>query len=319
MTRTEVAEWLKNNDRYLIVTHRRPDGDTLASAAALALGLKALGKTACLFPNPETTERFRYLVDRLHAPLGYAWDYVITVDTASEDMFPLGSGNLSGQTDLAIEHHPSHSGYAPRVYVDADCAACGEIIYALLLDMGVSLTPDIAEALYVAIATDTGCFCYSNTTASTHRIAAALMETGIDAGEINRLLFRSKTRPRVLLEGLILSSLEFYFDSAVCFVTITQSMLSGTGATDNDTEDIASIASGIDGVRVGITIREVEDGTCKISVRTTPDVSANDICAHFGGGGHATAAGCTIKAPVEEARRRLLDVIPRHLPWKETR
>jgi phosphoesterase RecJ-like protein len=313
MTLSDLAAWLHENDRYLIITHRRPDGDTLASAAALALGLKALGKTVYLYPNAEITERFQDIAGPHLMPEGYAFDHVVTVDTASEDMFPAGAEHLAGRVSLSIDHHPSNTQYARLTYVDADCAACGEIIYALLQTLGVAITQEMALALYVALATDTGCFCYANTTAETHRIAAALMETGIDAGEVNRLLFRSKTRARVLLEGLILSSLEFYFDDTVCIVTITQDMLSRTRATDNDTDDIASISSGIDGVRVGITIREIENGACKVSVRTTPDVDANALCARFGGGGHTMAAGCTIIAPIEDVRRNLLDELSKLL------
>lgn len=313
MTLNEVAAWLKENDRYLIVTHRRPDGDTLASAAALALGLKALGKTVYLFPNAETTPRFDAIATPHFMPERYAFNHVVTVDTASEDMFAIGAEELAGRVSLAIDHHPSNTFYARMTYVDSVCAACGEIIYQLLDILGVPITQEIALSLYVAIATDTGCFCYANTTADTHRIAAALMDTGIDTGEINKALFRSKTRARVELEGMILSSLKFYFGGDVCVVTITQDMLESSQATDNDTDDIASIASGIDGVRVGITIRENGDGTCKVSVRTTPDVDANAICARFGGGGHAMAAGCTIASPVEDVRRALLDELKHHL------
>jgi phosphoesterase RecJ-like protein len=313
MTLADVAAWLSENDRYLIVTHRRPDGDTLASAAALALGLKALGKTAYLCPNEETTERFTAIAGPHFMPSGFAFNHIITVDTASEDMFAVGAEQYMGKVSLAIDHHPSNTYYAERVYVDSGCAACGEIIYALLNTLGVPVTQEMALALYVAIATDTGCFCYANTTADTHRIAASLMETGIDVGEINRALFRSKTRARVELEGMILGSIAFYFDGAVSIVTITQDMLARSRATDNDTDDIASIAGGIDGVRVGVTIREIESGVCKVSVRTTPDVDANVICAQFGGGGHAMAAGCTITAPVEDVRRMLLDELTRHM------
>ena len=310
LTINDTVRWLTERDNFLVLTHLRPDGDTLGSAAALVKGLVRSGKTAYILKNPEATPRYTTYVEKHWAPDNFNPSFVITVDTASEGVFQVNAADYLDKVSLSIDHHPSNTGYAEYRCLDAEKASCGEIIYELLLELGSGIDAETAISLYVAVSTDTGCFAFANTTANTLRVAAALVDAGAPIGELNRELFRKKAKSRILLEAMITSGMGFYFDGAVAIATITNDMMEKAGASENEMDDIASIPGAIEEVVVGITIRELPGAAgCKVSVRTTPLVSANDLCALFGGGGHAMAAGFSNKASVEETRDKLLEAL----------
>ncbi|MCL2125813.1 MAG: DHH family phosphoesterase [Oscillospiraceae bacterium] len=317
LTVAETADWLRERDDFLILTHRRPDGDAIGCAAALANGLREYGKTAYVLHNPDTTPRYLQFVEEFIAPDGYDTENVITVDTASTELFHKNSEKYIGRISLCIDHHPSNSGYGILTCLDGSCAACGEVIYDILLKLAGNVSAKSAEGLYIALSTDTGCFAYANTTANTLRVAAALVEAGAPQRELNRLLFRTKTRGRVKIEGLIYSGIEFHFDDEVAITTVTRQMMREAGADEDDVDDIASIPGSIKGVRAGITLRELSsENDVKVSVRTGPSVNSHDICVRFGGGGHPMAAGFTLNAPVAEVKERLLKALMDFFPGK---
>ena len=310
MTIAETSEWLKKHDNFLIIMHRRPDGDTIGCAGALAQGLRETGKTVYILPNPETTQRYARFIDDYLAPDKYDPEIVIAIDIASYDLFPKNGNNYIGKVTLCIDHHPSNTYYAKFTCIDGSCASCGEIIYDLLISIAGKISPKSAEGLYVALSTDTGCFAFANTTANTLRIASLLVDAGAPQRELNRLLFRTKTRSRIKIEGLIYSGLEFYFNGAVAISTITRGMMGTANASEDDVDDIASIPGSIDGVLAGITLRELTSiRDCKVSVRTGPSVNAHLICAHFGGGGHPMAAGFTYSGTIAELKKELLELL----------
>ena len=315
----ETAELLKDRDNYIILTHRRPDGDAHGSAQAMAIALRRMGKTAYIFKNPETTERYLRFVQDYWAPEGYVPETVITVDLASEGLFPVGAETYFGKTALAIDHHPSNSGYAENLLLDGSRASCGEVIYDLLPELGVSVDAEIAAPLYVALSTDTGCFAFANTTANTFKVAGALADTGMNFRELNRDLFRTKSRRRFTLEGLIMSGVEFYFGGLVSVITVTKKMMDDTGCTENDMDDIAAMPGSIEGVKCGITLRELTgERDCKVSVRTSPEVDANALCRVLGGGGHKMAAGASPAGmSVSEMKEKLLSALEQVFPGKE--
>ena len=318
MTITQTADWLKSRDGFLIITHKRPDGDTLGCAGALALGLRETGKKACILYNPEVTPRYEWLVNDYYAPDAYKPNYIITVDTANPDLLPKNFVELDSPVNLSIDHHSSNGFYAQYTCLDDTCGACGEMIYCILMELTGKINDVGAGYLYSALSTDTGCFGFANTTANTLRIAALLVEAGAPNQDINKRFFRTKSIGRVKIEGMIYSGLELYVDGTVAVSTITLSMMQEAGAVEDDVDDIASIPGAIEGVLAGITIREMS-GThdCKASVRTSPLVNAHGICERFGGGGHAMAAGCTFDSSVIEARDALLGVIPDFLPNRQ--
>ena len=307
MTVKETAAFLRQHDNYLILTHKRPDGDTIGCAAALCEGLRALGRTAWICPHTEETHLFTpYLEGRL-APEGYVPETVVSVDIAARSLFTrAGEPWLARGVDLAIDHHPSQAFFAAQTCLDAGRAACGELIYDIAGLLG-PVTREMAVPLYVAVSTDTGCFVYGNTTADTHRTAAALMETGIPAAELNKRHFRTKTLKRLRIESRIVEGMELFDGGETAVAAVDLAMVAQLGADERDLEDIASFVGQVEGVKNAITIRELRPGTCKLSLRTDPEVlNASRVCALLGGGGHAAASGATVEGSVEEAKRAIL-------------
>ena len=305
MTIKECAALLAAEDNVLIITHTRPDGDTLCSAAALCSALRRAGKKAYVLSNPETTENYIDFISEYVTENSKGNEYVISVDLASEGLFPL---NFSGKVMLSVDHHPSNSLYAENTVVDGTMAACGEIIMELIRELCGSITLREAELLYVAIATDCGCFCFGNTNARTLRDAAELLDLGVANGPLNKRFFRSLSRARLTLEGMIYTGLKAYRDGKINVAVITREMMERAGATEADCDDLASLAGKVAGNVVAITVRELEGGKSRASVRTNREVNASLICQRLGGGGHAMAAGCTAEMGPYELADRLVEI-----------
>ena len=310
MTPVESARWLTERDNILIITHRRPDGDTIGCAAALCIALRRAGKQAYVLYNPETTPVNRTYVELFWAPDDFAPDAVVTMDIAAKSLFPDNAEPYLDRVDLAIDHHPSQEFFAENTCLDASCAACGEIVYEVCLELG-EITQAIAVPLYMAIATDTGCFIYANTTAKTHVIAAELLKTGIDFAAIHKRHFRSKSRRRVLLEAEMLVNPEFFLDDRGVFLFAPLSLTERLGVTEDDTDDLPSLANQFQGLDCAVTLREIKENQWKVSLRTGTDgrVNANWACALLGGGGHAMAAGAVLEGGLEEVKAKVRDAI----------
>lgn len=305
---TQAAEFLSAHDRYLILTHVRPDGDTVGCAAALCRALRTLGKTAHVLPNPEITPLFSPYLERLLAPEDLLPDTVVSVDMAARSLFPDNALPYLPRVDLAIDHHPSQEFFARETCLDAGRAACGELMYDILRQLG-PVTADIALPLYVAVSTDCGCFVYGNTSADTHRVAAALMDTGIDVFPLNKRHFRTKSWARLQVERLLTERMHRYEDGKIAVAPVSLSLMDEAGATEEDMEDIAAFLGQIEGVETSVTIRGLAEGGCKLSVRTSGGLNATKVCARLGGGGHAAAAGCTVSGTLAEAEAAILDAI----------
>lgn len=301
----KTAAFLKTHDDYLILTHARPDGDTVGCAGALCVALRRLGKRAELARNPDLTARYLPYVSGYLAPEDYRHRTVVSVDIASKSLIPKDFRDL--HIDLRIDHHPGNESFSDRELVMPEKAACGEIVAGVLDELGVPIDAEIALLLYMAIATDTGCFRYRNTTADTMRLAARCLDAGIDKTPIIETFFLIKTRSRLRIEAEMLTTLEYYDHGRLAIAILTRDMIERSGAAEDDLENLASIPKQVFGVMAGVLIREEENG-CKLSVRTTPPYRANRICAVFGGGGHDQAGGAHLNLGPEEARRELIGV-----------
>lgn len=300
-----TASYLRTLDDVLLLTHVRPDGDTVGSAAALCRALRDMGKTAYLLPNPEITATYEPYAAPYWAPEGFAPAHVVSVDIAALNLLPDNAAIYAPRIELAIDHHGSHGFFAARTCLDADAAACGEIVHDIIALL-TAVTPDIALPLYVAIATDTGCFVYSNTTARTHRIAAALLDTGIDAAPVNKALFRTKSRTRLAMESRMTADMTLFDHDRVVVMTIPLSLRQELHATEADIEELSSLAALVEGSDCGVTLRELRPGVVKISLRTGPRVDASAVCQRLGGGGHKAAAGATVNGTMDEVRAAVL-------------
>lgn len=304
--RQTAAERLKAANDVLILTHQNPDGDTLGCAFALCAALKDIGKRAavkCPGPLPEKYS-FIYPQDEDEE---FEPEFIVAVDLASPGL--MGKFEyLAPKVDLSIDHHPTNTGFARETCLDAEAGAAGEIVYDIITLMGADISGVIADALYLAVNSDTGCFRYSSTRAQSLKIAASLMERGARTKLINNILYESKPREMVSLEGKVLSDISFYHDGLCALIRLPLETLNERGISPDDVDGLSSIPRRIKGVEVGITLREREDGACRISLRTK-SVDASVICAKFGGGGHKMASGCTIVKPLAEAEADIISAV----------
>lgn len=307
----EIARYLEAHDYYEILTHAYPDGDTLGSGFALCLALQQTGKKARVITTG-VPSKFAYLKDGV-SEQSFDAKTIISTDVAADSLLGSNTEKYVGRIDICIDHHGSNSLTAKHKFVDKYAAANCEIIYKLLQRMGVKITKEIANCLYTGISTDTGCFRYTNTTAETMRVAASLMDFGCDTAYINKAMFETKSKEKIQLEHAVYDTISYCAGGRCAVIYTTLDMVKRLGIGDDEMEGLASIPRQIEGVLMGITMREKEDGFFKISVRTNGDINASDFCAQFGGGGHPAAAGCTIEGGLESVKARLVEAAERFL------
>jgi phosphoesterase RecJ-like protein len=303
----ECLRLLQENEEFLVLSHEHPDGDTLGCAFALCEILRLMGKKRAFRCADEITSDFYYMTE------GFVNDdvenpFVVCVDVADEGLLGSLAGEFGGKTDLCIDHHMSNTYFAKATYL-VDEAAASEIIYDLAKDLPVEMNRYIRNCIYTGISTDTGCFRYMNTTARSFSIVASLMEQGIDSVIINKLMFETKTKSFLTLEMLARETLEYFFDGTCAMITITQDMYKESGSTEHECYPITALPRQIEGVLVGVVIKQKADGSYGISVRTDSGIDASQICSRMGGGGHKGAAGCRSNGTIEEIKAQILDSV----------
>ena len=299
---TSAAGLLREKDSILILTHRNPDGDTLGSGFALLRALKDMGKRVRLQNNDPIPKKYEYLYEGIESD-EFEPDFVVSVDVAERRLLGDDLNEKYGdKVDLAVDHHESSRLFAKETYCEQDSASCCELIYLLIKAMGTPVTKEIADCIYTGMSTDTGCFKYSNVTPRTHEIAAKLIEAGADHSRINVRMFETKTMGDFMLQKMCLDTLEVFGDGKVAVISVTKAMLSECGVDKSALDAIKPLTRQIEGVEIGITVKEESDGKAGVSVRTGENFDAAAICAHFGGGGHVRAAGCEFKGTVEYAK-----------------
>ena len=311
ITIRDCARFFRERDNFCILTHRRPDGDTLGSGAALCRGLRQLGKTAHVLYNPEITPKYAPVLEGLTAETVVKNGVIVCVDTASAGMLPLAFADLADKILLRIDHHASATSFTEYELVDGSAAACGELIYEILMELGVKLDVSLANALYTAVSTDTGCFRFANTTAHTLQVAAACAEVSNDLYDLNNLYFATVSLARLQIQSYMIENAVFLQDKQVCICPIPLEVEEKLGVTEDDMDNISGYPRTIAGVKIAATLRiEKDTGKVKLSLRAAPGYDAGKICAAFGGGGHAGAAGASMALPMDEAVKAVIAAIP---------
>ena len=322
MDYTEVISAIESHPSIALISHIMPDGDTLGSALALAMHLKAAGKEVALFCEHPVPPTYLFLSMSEAFRLAGSWDaqkerYPLVIAIDCSDLERLGTCRPiydGAECTVNIDHHISNEHYARINLVDQNAAAVGEMIFSLIREAGGAVEKPMAEALYSAISTDTGNFSYSNTAPATHHIAAELLECGIDVYTLNNILFRTHSLGRTRLLALVLATLEMHREGTVALLIATDDMMRVSGAEESETEGMINFAREIDTVEVGILFRVRGDGTVKVSFRSKEYVDVSALAKSFGGGGHTRAAGCTIQGDLAEAKKQIMD---RLLPMME--
>lgn len=305
--RAAAARMLAAQDKIMIITHVSPDGDTLGSGFALYHALSAMNKRVCVVNSDRITPKYCFLsgAKSVLRPQ-FEPQFIVAVDVGSVNLIGKELEEYVDRIDMCIDHHPSNSRYAKYNLIDAHAAATGEIMLDVITAMHAPMSREIADALYTAISTDTACFRHSSTTATTLRKAARTIELGADIEKLNNYLFVVKSKQLFELERLAMDNIRFYRNSTIAVMPITLEMMKKSGATEDDTDGIATLPRQIQGVEVGITMREVKENEYRISARSDGRINVSAICQRLGGGGHVRASGARLTGSTDEIIERIV-------------
>lgn len=306
----ETAQRLKGCRDVHILIHGSPDGDCIGAGYSLQAVFRQLGIRSRVLCSDPIPPRFGFLLPA-EPEEDFAPQSIVSVDVADEKLFGDLEDAYKGRVDLCIDHHISNLGYAGHLLLEPEAAAACEVLYKVYREMGVPFTEQIAKCLYTGMATDTGCFKFSNTTPDTHIFAAQIMREfpQIRYDLINRQMFDVKSRSRIRAESIMLRNMEYHCDGRITIVWATLDVCREHGVDEKDMEGLTSLGLQPEGVEVGVTVREREPGVYKISMRSARDVNVSEICQSFGGGGHVKAAGCQLRGSRDEIRGKLLAAV----------
>ena len=324
----KAVELVDESEHVLITSHDKPDGDACGSIVALCRMMRTLGKKVqplFLSPLPRwyeflLTEHIPVLGDDVQPKelvegrLG-EFDLIIVVDANSASQLPKFEAYLkvSSAPVLILDHHLTADGLGDVELNDKTAAATGLIVFDLLKHAGWPLTEEIAEALFVAAATDTGWFQFANTDSRVHRICAELIDAGAKPTEIYDSLYHNFSHARFKLMAAILDSLELHLDGRFASMHVSQDDFERTGAGYSDTENLINECHRIATVRASALFVELRDGRIRCSLRSRGTLEVNRIAARFGGGGHKMAAGTYLPGPLENAKQLVLDEVRKSL------
>jgi phosphoesterase RecJ-like protein len=325
----KAIELIKSSKKVLLTSHTRPDGDACGSLRAMQISLEAIGKeTMPVFMSP-IPDWYKFMFDdkqpdilgnditkeQMHAGHFDECDLIIIVDTNSYVQLPQ-FGEWLKETDtqvLVIDHHVTGDGLGMLELIDTTAAAAGEIVYDLLSHAGWPITESIAEVLFIALATDSGWFKFSNADSRIYHNAAAMIEAGAKPNDIYKKLYQCYTPQRMRLMVRMLGSLELHFDDRLAMQVVLRKDFDETGATGADTENMIDECQRIESVEVAALLVELADGGFRCSIRSKGHVDVRQVAQRYGGGGHTMAAGVNLPGPLEKAKKMVLDTVAEQL------
>lgn len=316
-TLEQIGSKLKEAETILLYPHIIMDGDTLGSSIALCKALRKIGKRAHILIEDEIPSYLLFLGKdycTFNEQILDTPDISLSIDCSDIERFVKRKEKfLTGKQSICLDHHSTNSYFADLNYIDEYAAATGEIVYDLIRTMGIEIDIGMAEAIYTAITTDTGNFQYSNTTKTTHLIAAELFEIGIDLQKISVEIYQNIRHEKLKITNEVIDTIEMLYGGKGDIAYVTQEMLQKTGAFMEETEGIIETLRNISGVEISAFLKETEENQIKVSLRakTYGDVSA--IAQSFGGGGHKKASGCTLNTSLAEAKKQVSLAIVAHL------
>lgn len=313
----KIANKLKEAETILLYPHVLMDGDTLGSSIALCIALRKMGKKAYVLIEDDIPGYLLFMEkdyctsdqNILDAP-----DISISIDCSDIERFVKRKDKfLTGKLSICIDHHRTNNFFAELNYIDEFVGATGEIIFHLIQAMGTEIDVEMAEAIYIAITTDTGNFQYTNTTRTTHLIAAELFDIGIDLEKISVEVYQNIRHEKLKITNEVIGTIEMICNGKADIAYVTQDMLKKTGALMEETEGIIETLRNISGVEISAFLKENKKNEIKVGLRakTYGDVSA--IAQIYGGGGHKKASGCTLYTSLEDAKKQISTSIVEHL------
>lgn len=315
-----VVEALREAKTTLLLTHVRPDFDTIASALALRLGLMKRGKEVTVYcadgapPNMRFLPGAKEVVDKLHPTKKF--DVTVGVDASSPErfgtLFEKGFDARFGKI-LKIDHHIVKKEFAEHAYVDTERASSAELVWDVIEHLPAELDKKIALCIHSGIVSDTGGFRYSNTNAQAFQTASRMLETGINSWDVTVKLYETKPKAEITLLGDVLQTLETFERGKAALLQVTDAMMKKHKAEVYMLDGFVNFARSIKGVEVGMLIHEQGNGKCKISLRSKGLINVADIASKLGGGGHKNAAGCSMEGDIEAVRKKLIESAKRSL------
>lgn len=312
----EIGGCIEEADSFVLLSHVRPDGDAIGSQIALGFALEAMGKRVRLINEDGLPENLAFMkgAERIETPPSdpVDADVVIALDTATKPR--LGDGALAAVANakrwINIDHHKSNPGYGDLNHIDDGSPATGQILYHLIIELGLPMPPETRDAIYVAVSTDTGSFQYSGTTSDTYEMASDLVRRGLDVGQLNALTYDNHPMRRVELMRSLLNTLEVESEGRVAHWQLTMDTVRQLELRPEDSEGLIDIIRSIQGVIVALFFEELDTGKIRVSMRSKDRrVDACKVCQQFGGGGHSLAAGIRMPGPIEDARRMVLEAV----------
>lgn len=318
--KNEIAEILRSEDRFLVVSHINPDGDAVGSLLGMFLALREMGKEAWALSADDLPSTYDFLPGKTSVLSGSAdrsavsprW--ILALDTATEARISGDIGDLRGFAKLInIDHHPTNPAYGDLNLIDPKATSTAEVVYGLLKAAGYRLSADVGKCLYTGLVTDTGCFRFSGVTSSTMRLAAELLEPGFDSYDVTRHLLEEHPLARMKLEGIMLERLEILLDGRLLLSTLHAEDFDRVGAVHSDSENMVNRLREIRGVETGILITGMPEGVFRVSFRSKGGVDVAAIAVLLGGGGHRNAAGLRTTLPLEELKETIVNATARAL------
>ena len=312
---SRLSQLLEQSNSIAVIAHVNPDGDSIGSILSLGLALKKLYKNVDILLNDEFPGRFKYLPGvhhiKKHDSEVKGYDLVFALDCG--DVNRLGDSVslvANSNTVVNIDHHVSNDSFGNINFVEVEASSTCEIVYKVIKEiLSIEIDKDIATCLYTGIVSDTGSFKYDNTSPYTLRVAADLMELGIDTGEISHYLYHNNSLNSILFLAAILKNMEILLDGKVAIITMTLDDIKSFDVQHEEMEGLINYCRDIEGVEVAVSLREMENNTTKASFRGKTYFDVNQLASKFGGGGHKKASGATITNNLIEAKKLILQHI----------
>ncbi len=316
----EIIAAVQQYQRFIILSHIRPDGDAIGSTIALGSTLETMGKDVIYVNEDGVPESLAFLPgsDKVKQASGEVKDIEVAIAVDCANKPRLGENALKMATNaklwINIDHHKSNPGYGDLNYIDSDSPATGQILYQMITEQGLTLTDEARDSIYVAVSTDTGSFQYSGTTAATYEMAADLVKRGLNTGKINEQTYDSFPYRRVALTRELLNTLELSSSGEIADWQLLRKVKEDLDLQPDDSENLIDMIRAIDGVNVALFFEELMDDSIRVSIRSKMgSIDACEIAQVFGGGGHAKAAGIRMPGPISEARKSVISEVTKHL------
>ena len=315
-----IVEIIRANQRFVIASHARPDGDSIGSELAAAYALRALGKQVTVVnADPASGPLMQFpgvpdiqITDELTEP------FDVSIIMECSDLARTGVRGLDRGIVINIDHHPGNTAYGHVNWFDASAAACGEMVFDLVRALGVPLTHEIATHIYLAILTDTGSFHYSHITPRTFAISGQALEAGVDPVLVARNVYDSNNMGRLKLFGAVLGAMQIDPSGRIAIVYVDHEMARAAGGTYEDTEGLINLPLTVKEIEAVIFFKQIEGEEYRVSMRSKGDIDIGSIAKAFGGGGHKNAAGFSITGPIDALQRTFIEKIEQAIDGRLT-